>query len=321
MTEQDKNLPQQKGDQAWRSDQPQGHFFEPTYSGALSFLRRPYSRDFNGVDVAVSGIPYDGAVTYRPGCRLGPRAIRAASVQLAELDAVSLGYAITDTLGVVDAGDVVLIPHDPSTIFDAIYTHAKQIIATDTKMLSFGGDHFIAYPLLKAHAETYGPVALLQFDAHSDTWDSFGPLDHGTMFYEAVKDGLIDVEHSIQIGLRTHNDRDVGMKVITAPEVHKKGVEAVCDEMIARIGDRPCYVSFDIDVLDPAFAPGTGTPVSGGLASWQALELVRALVPLNLIAMDVVEVSPPYDHSEITALAAATVAHDWLAVLAQQKRG
>ena len=309
------------GDQAWRSHKADAHFFEPTYSGALSFLRRPYSRDFSDVDVAVTGVPFDGAVTYRPGARLGPRAIRAASVQLAELDVFPQGFAMSDYLSVVDAGDVVMNPHDPSTIFDTIYHHAKAIIDTDTKLLSFGGDHFVAYPLIKAHVDKYGPIALLQFDAHSDTWDSFGPLDHGTMFYEAVNEGLIDVAHSMQIGLRTHNDRDVGMKVITAPELHKRGVEAIAADITAHIGTRPCYVSFDIDVLDPAFAPGTGTPVSGGLATWQALELVRSLGGLDLIGMDLVEVSPPFDHSEVTALAAATIAHDWLAVLATQKKG
>ena len=322
MSDDKKNLmAPELGDQAWRSQKADAHFFEPTYSGALSFLRRPYSRDFSDVDVAVTGVPFDGAVTYRPGARLGPRAIRAASVQLAELDVFPQGFAMSDHLSVVDAGDVVMNPHDPSTIFDTIYHHAKTIIDTDTKLLSFGGDHFVAYPLIKAHVDKYGPIALLQFDAHSDTWDSFGPLDHGTMFYEAVNEGLIDVAHSMQIGLRTHNDRDVGMKVITAPEVHKIGVEAIAEEITAHIGTRPCYVSFDIDVLDPAFAPGTGTPVSGGLATWQALELVRSLGELDLIGMDLVEVSPPFDHSEVTALAAATIAHDWLAVLATQKKG
>ena len=322
MSDDKKNLmAPELGDQAWRSHKADAHFFEPTYSGALSFLRRPYSRDFSDVDVAVTGVPFDGAVTYRPGARLGPRAIRAASVQLAELEIFPQGFAMSDHLSVVDAGDVVMNPHDPSTVFDTIYNHAKAIIDTDTKLLSFGGDHFVAYPLIKAHVDKYGPIALLQFDAHSDTWDSFGPLDHGTMFYEAVNEGLIDVAHSMQIGLRTHNDRDVGMKVITAPEVHKRGVEAIAEDITAHIGTRPCYVSFDIDVLDPAFAPGTGTPVSGGLATWQALELVRSLGGLDLIGMDLVEVSPPFDHSEVTALAAATIAHDWLAVLATQKKG
>ena len=320
MTDKDKQPVTQLGDQAWRSDKADAHYFEPTYSGALSFLRRPYSRDFQSADVAILGVPYDGAVTYRPGCRLGPRAIRNASVQLAELDAFPFGFAISDYLSVVDGGDMVLNPHDPSTIFDSIYQQAKEVIAQGTKLLSLGGDHFVAYPLLKAHAEAYGPIALLQFDAHSDTWDSFGPLDHGTMFYEAVKEGLIDVEHSVQVGLRTHNDRDVGMQVITAPDIHKKGVEAVSAMIAERIGDKPCYMSFDIDVLDPAFAPGTGTPVSGGLASWQALELVRSLAGLNLIGMDLVEVSPPFDHAEVTSIAAATVAHDWLGVLAAQKK-
>ena len=320
MSDDKKSFPEMLSDQAWRNAKPDAHFFEPTYSGALSFLRRPYSSDFSTADVAVTGIPYDGAVTYRPGCRLGPRAIRAASVQLAELPSFPFGFVLAEHLNVIDAGDVGLNPHDPSTIFQDIYNHAKAIISTGTKMLSFGGDHYVAYPLIKAHAEAYGPIALLQFDAHSDTWDSLGPLDHGTMFYEAVKEGLIDVDASLQIGLRTSNDRDVGMKVITSPEVHQMGPQAVLDEITARIGDKPCYVSFDIDVLDPAFAPGTGTPVSGGLASWQALEMIRGLGGLNLIGMDLVEVSPPFDHAEMTAIAAATIAHDWLCVLADQKK-
>ena len=320
MSDDKNSFPEMLSDQAWRNAKADAHFFEPTYSGALSFLRKPYSRDFSTADVAVTGIPYDGAVTYRPGCRLGPRAIRAASVQLAELPSFPFGFVLADHLNVIDAGDVGLNPHDPSTIFQDIYNHAKSIIATGTKMLSFGGDHYVAYPLIKAHAEAYGPIALLQFDAHSDTWDSLGPLDHGTMFYEAVKEGLIDVDASLQIGLRTSNDRDVGMKVITSPEVHQMGPQAVLDEITARIGDKPCYVSFDIDVLDPAFAPGTGTPVSGGLASWQALEMIRGLGGLNLIGMDLVEVSPPFDHAEMTAIAAATIAHDWLCVLADQKK-
>ena len=158
---------------------------------------------------------------------------------------------------------------------------------------------------------------LMRIQIHGQLW----PADHGTMFYEAVKEGLIDVEHSVQVGLRTHNDRDVGMQVITAPDVHRKGVDEVVNMIQSRIGNKPCYVSFDIDVLDPAFAPGTGTPVSGGLATWQALELIRSLGTLNLIGMDLVEVSPPFDHAEITSLAAATVAHDWLGILAQQKKG
>ena len=304
------------GDQAWRREGVYGRHFEPTYGGATSFLRRPYSADLTAADIAVVGVPFDSAVTYRPGCRLGPRAIRAASVQLAELKAFPFGIDPFDTLAVVDHGDIVLNPHDPMTVETDIYHAAKQVIESQTKMLSLGGDHFIAYPLLKAHAEAYGPVALLQFDAHCDTWPAAGALDHGTMFLRAVEEGLIDVSRSVQVGLRTHNDLDVGIKAITAPEVHQRGIEDVCAEIQDHIGGARTYVSFDIDVLDPAFAPGTGTPVSGGLASWQALSLVRSLGGLDMVGFDLVEVSPPFDHAEITAIAAATIAHDWLAVMA-----
>ncbi|MBB25384.1 MAG: agmatinase [Geminicoccus sp.] len=307
-------------DQAWRKDALKGSAYELTYAGTLSYARRRYSRDLQGVDIAVSGIPFDSAVTNRPGCRLGPRAVRAASTQLAELNSFPFGFDPFDTLAVVDYGDCALNAHAPMTVPDDIAAHAREILATDTAMLTFGGDHFVAYPLIKAHAEKHGPVALLQFDAHCDTWESSGPLDHGTMFLSAVNEGLFDVDHSIQVGLRTHNDIDVGIEVLTAPWVHRYGVDATLEAIRKRVGDRPVYLSFDIDVLDPAFAPGTGTPVSGGLASWQALELIRGLGSLNMVAMDLVEVSPPYDHAEITALAAATVAYDWLCVMAQRRQ-
>lgn len=185
--------------------------------------------------------------------------------------------------------------------------------------LSLGGDHFIAYPLLKAQAEKHGPVALLQFDAHADTWDSIGPIDHGTMFKRAIDEGLIDADHSIQVGLRTHTDDDLGIEQIGAPECHRLGPEGVLERILKRVGSAKTYLSFDIDCLDPAFAPGTGTPVCGGLATWQALEIMRGMSPLNFVAMDLVEVSPPFDHAEITALAAASIAYDWLGVLAHQK--
>jgi agmatinase len=181
-----------------------------------------------------------------------------------------------------------------------------------------GGDHFVAYPLLRAHAKRHGPIALVQFDAHCDTWEDDGRrLDHGTMFARAAAEGIVDVSKSTQIGLRTHNDTDAGFEILTAPWVHRNGIDAALDVIRDRAGDAPVYVSFDVDGLDPAFAPGTGTPVAGGLASWQALELIRGMNGLNLIGLDVVEVAPAYDHAEITAIAAATVAHDWLCVLAE----
>ena len=308
------------GDHAFRADGPLGRPHEMTYGGALSFLRRKYTRDLTGVDVAVSGVPYDASVTNRPGCRFGPAAIRAASVQLAELKAFPFGFDLYEHLAIADYGDCFVDPHNPHTVPETIEAHAATILATDTKMLTFGGDHFVAYPLLKAHAAKHGPVALLQFDAHCDTWEDDGRrLDHGTMFARAVDEGIVDVAQSTQIGLRTYNDSDFGFEILTAPWLHRNGIDAALEIIRARAEDTPLYISFDIDGLDPAYAPGTGTPVPGGPASWQALELIRGLGGLNLIGMDVVEVSPPYDHAEITALAAATVAHDWLCLLAEAK--
>ncbi len=304
-------------DQAFRVDDLNQRWPEMTYGGALSFMRRKYTRELQGVDVVVSGIPYDCAVTFRPGCRLGPRAIRAGSVQLAELKSFPFGIDPFETLKVTDFGDCFLDPHHPETIPAAIEAHADHILASGAKMLSFGGDHFVAYPLLKAHAKKHGPIALIQFDAHCDTWEDDGiGLDHGSMFARALNDGIIDVARSTQIGLRTFNDSDMGFEILTSPWVHRNGMDAALDIIKQRASDAPVYISFDIDGLDPAFAPGTGTPVAGGLASWQALEFIRGLGDLNLIGMDVVEVAPAYDHAEITAIAAATIAHDWLCLLA-----
>ena len=306
-------------DQSWKNNNPEKRFFEPTYSGATSFLRCPYSVAFNEADIVVAGIPFDSATTYRPGCRLGPRAVRAASVQLAELPAFPFGFDPFSILKVIDSGDFFLNPHQPETIISDIYEQSSAIIGSGASLLSIGGDHFISYPLLKAHAEAFGPVSLLQFDAHCDTWQSMGEFDHGTMFLRAIKEGLINVESSIQVGLRTHNNIDVGIKQITSPQIHEKGVSDVLEQILSHLHGHRVYLSFDIDVLDPAFAPGTGTPVSGGLASWQVLEILRGLSSLNMIGFDLVEVSPPFDHAELTSIAAATIIHDWICVKALQK--
>ena len=306
-------------DQSWKNNNPEKRFFGPTYSGATSFLRCPYSVAFNEADIVVAGIPFDSATTYRPGCRLGPRAVRTASVQLAELPAFPFGFDPFSILKVIDSGDFFLNPHQPETIISDIYEQSSAIIGSGASLLSIGGDHFISYPLLKAHAEAFGPVSLLQFDAHCDTWQSMGEFDHGTMFLRAIKEGLINVESSIQVGLRTHNNIDVGIKQITSPQIHEKGVSDVLEQILSHLHGHRVYLSFDIDVLDPAFAPGTGTPVSGGLASWQVLEILRGLSSLNMIGFDLVEVSPPFDHAELTSIAAATIIHDWICVKALQK--
>ena len=312
-------IPELLSDQSWRNSDLDKRFFEPTYSGAMSLLRRPYSVAFDEADIVVAGIPFDNATTFRPGCRLGPRAVRAASVQLAELPSFPFGFDPFSILKVIDSGDFLLNPHNPETIISDIYKQAISIISSGASLLSIGGDHFVTYPLLKAHAEIYGPISLLQFDAHCDTWKSLGEFDHGTMFLRAIEEGLIDVESSIQVGIRTHNEFDVGIKQITSPQIHEIGLPAVVELILNHLKGKRVYLSFDIDVLDPAFAPGTGTPVSGGIASWQALSIIRSLEPLNMIGFDIVEVSPPFDHAEITSIAAATILHDWICVKALQK--
>lgn len=309
------------GDQAFRKTDLYGRWPEMTYGGALSFLRRKYSRDLTGADVAVSGIPFDNAVTYRSGARLGPRAVRAASVQLAELKAFPFGFDPFDTLAVVDYGDCFMDPHHPETVVETIEEHITTILNQDVFPLTFGGDHFITYPVLRAIAKKHGPVSLLHFDAHCDTWDDDGKrFDHGSMFLRAKNENLIDVTKSTQVGIRTYNDSDHGFDILTAPWVHRNGTQATIDAIKDRIGDNKVYLTFDIDCLDPAFAPGTGTPVPGGLTSTQALDIVRSLSELNLVGADVVEVNPAYDVGEITALSAATIAHDILCLLAK-KRG
>ena len=310
------------GDGAIRRPSLYGSSIENTYAGVLSFMRRNYSRDLKGVDVAVSGIPLDLATTFRSGARLGPAAVRAASVQLAELKPFPWGFDPFEDLAVIDYGDCWFDAHNPLTIKDSIIQHAREILASGAKMLTLGGDHYITYPLLVAHCERYGkPLSLIHFDAHCDTWADDNPdsLNHGTMFYKAVKEGLIDPERSVQVGLRTWNDDFMGIPRLDAPTVHEIGVAETVRRIQKIVGDHPTYLTFDIDCLDPAFAPGTGTPVPGGLSSAQALGIVRQLGQVNLIGMDVVEVSPPFDQSEITAIAAAHIACDLLCLLRNQK--
>jgi len=310
------------GDSALTRRSLHGYARENTFAGVLSFMRRRYTRELAGVDVAVSGIPLDLATTFRSGARLGPAAIRAASVQLNE-KLYPWGFGPCDALAVVDCGDCWLDVHRPDTIFDAIVAHARTILAAGATMLTLGGDHYITYPLLKAHAERHGaPLALIHFDAHCDTWadDQPGALNHGTMFYKAVRDGLVDPRASIQVGIRTWNDDLLGLTVIGADEVHERGPRAVADAIVAAVGERPAYLTFDIDCLDPAFAPGTGTPVPGGLSSAQAFAILRGLRPVHLVGMDVVEVAPAYDHAEITALAAAHIAAELLCLVGARRQ-
>lgn len=306
------------GDQAFRRENLFGTNSEPTYAGALSFMRRKYTRDLEGVDLAVTGVPLDLATTNRPGARFGPRAIRAASSVMAWMRPYGMSFDPFDRLAVVDCGDCLFDFGRPETVPQAIEDHAAAIIGAGPALLALGGDHFIAWPLLKAHARRHGaPLSLLHFDAHSDTWhDEDGRVDHGTMFWHAVREGLVDPARSVQVGIRTTNDDTLGFNILDAAWVHEHGVKAVAGEARRILGDRPVYVTFDIDCLDPAFAPGTGTPVCGGLSTYQAAAILRKLAGINVIGMDVVEVAPAYDVGEITALAGAAIAMELICLYA-----
>jgi agmatinase len=310
-------------DHAIRRDSLYGTTSEPTYGGVTSFMRRKYVTEFDGVDVAVLGVPFDTATTNRPGARFGPRAIRNASSIMAWEKPYGMAFDPFDKLAVADVGDCFFDFGKPESVPDAIEARAFEIIDAGPALLSLGGDHFITYPLLRAHARKHGaPLALLHFDAHSDTWaDENDRIDHGTMFYWAVKQGLVDPASSVQVGLRTENPDTMGFNIIDAPQVHDMGIDAVVAEIRHRLGERPVYVTFDIDCLDPSYAPGTGTPVCGGLTSHQAMSILRALQGIHIVGMDVVEVAPMFDVGEITSLAAAHIAMEMLYLYACRQSG
>jgi agmatinase len=310
------------GDSAFRRKNLKGTELEATYAGALSYMRRKYSRDLAGVDIAVTGIPFDQAVSNRPGTRFGPEAIRRASVEHAWGPYWPWMFDPFDTLAVVDYGDCFFDWGRKDLAPDAITAHALSVIEKGTGLVSLGGDHFVSYPLLKAHAKVHGPLALVHFDAHRDVEpDDGNRIDHGTMFNYAVRDGLIEPERSIQVGIRTtfHGERTFGFKILYSDQVHEMSPAEVAQEIAKTVGGGKAYLTFDIDCLDPAFAPGTGTPVPGGLSSHQALSIIRKLTDVDFVGMDLVEVSPPYDHAEITALAGATIVLDYLCLKAWQK--
>lgn len=307
-------------DSAITRPSPYGTLAEPTYSGITSFLRRPYRKDLRDTDVAVFGAPFDLATTNRPGARLGPRAIRSASASLAWCPPYRWGFDPLDRLSVVDFGDLYFDPGRPADIPQGLYEQVRDILSHDVLPLALGGDHFVSFPILRALSERHGPISLIHFDAHSDTWrDEDDRIDHGTMFFHAARLGYVDPSTSIQLGMRTFNEETHGFQVCDAEWLHAQGIDRALHAIHSRVGQRPCYVSFDIDFLDPAFAPGTGTPVCGGFSTHEALRMVRGLASLNVIGMDVVEVAPAYDHAEITALAAASIAHELLAVVASRR--
>lgn len=292
-------------------------------SNAFGFMRfplhfSPYDSDAQWV---ITGVPFDMATSGRAGSRHGPAAIRQVSANLAwEGKRWPWQFDLNDQLKVVDCGDLVFAFGDAQDMSDKLQAHIEKLLASGKRCLTFGGDHFVTLPLLRAHAKHFGAMALVHFDAHTDTYSNGSQFDHGTMFYHAPNEGLIDATHSIQIGIRTEYDKHNGFTVLDAAYVNDAPQEDIIAQIKSTVGELPVYLTFDIDCLDPAFAPGTGTPVVGGLTSDRALKLLRALQPLNIVGMDIVEVAPAYDQSQITALAAATIALDMLYIQASRKR-
>ena len=297
-------------DHAFTREDLKGPSFENVFAGAPSFLRRKYTKDLQGVDIAVTGLPFDQAVTNRPGTRLGPRAIREASL-LQPCDAhYDWGFDVLSEFAIADYGDMAFDYAMPSEVPNRIDAHVGGILEAGAACVVLGGDHSVTHGCLRAHARKHGPLSVIQFDAHTDTWadDDAARVDHGTFMYKAVKEGLVVPERSVQIGIRTDNPDPIGFHILDARQVHHEGPERIAERVHEIVGRMPCYLTFDIDALDPWFAPGTGTPVWGGLSSAQAAALLRGLAGLNVVGMDVVEVSPPFDPTGATAIAGASVA-------------
>ena len=296
----------------------------PRYAGIATFARLPRIEDVPNADIAVVGVPFDSGVSYRPGARFGPAHVREASRLLRPYNPVQ-DVEPFSTQQVVDAGDIAANPFNIDEAVAQIEAEATRLGAGGTRLLTIGGDHTIALPLLRAVTKVTGPVAVLHFDAHLDTWDTYfgAPVTHGTPFRRASEEGLIDLEASLHIGIRgplysrkdLTDDARLGFAVIAAHEVETEGVAGVVKRMLARLGNRPVYVSVDIDVLDPAHAPGTGTPEAGGLTSRELLAIIRALSAVRIVGADVVEVAPAYDHAQITAVAASHVAYEILSAM------
>lgn len=305
----------------------------PRYGGAPTFALLPRLDEAEAAGrppgIVVAGVPFDSGVSYRPGARFGPGHVRQSSRLLRPYNPAS-GTAPFAQAQVADAGDLVVNPFDLGAAIEAVQAGALALTAGGASLLALGGDHTVALPLLRAAVERAGrPVALLHLDAHLDTWDTYfgAAYTHGTPFRRAAEEGLLDAAALCHVGTRgplygardLEDDRGFGFGIITAADVYRHGADAVAARLAARIGDRPLYVSVDIDVLDPAHAPGTGTPEAGGLTSRELLEILRGLRGLDLVGADVVEVAPAYDHAELTGIAAAHVAYELITLMAQRR--
>ncbi len=298
----------------------------PRFAGPATFARLPRLEDVDVCDVAVLGVPFDSGVTYRPGARFGPHAVRNAT-RLLRAYHPALDVRPFAEQQVVDAGDVACNPFDIAEAIVQIEAGAARVLEASRHLLSIGGDHTIALPLLRAMHRRHGPVALVHFDAHLDTWDTYfgAAYTHGTPFRRAWEEGLLLEDRATHVGIRGPlfspddlvDDQRFGFDIVTSMDLDGTGAAAVAERIRARLAGAPAYVSIDIDVLDPAFAPGTGTPEAGGLSSRELLAILRGLVGTNIVGADIVEVSPPFDHAEMTTIAASHVAYELLALFAR----
>jgi agmatinase len=297
----------------------------PRYAGIATFARLPRIEDVDHADIAVVGVPFDSGVSYRPGARFGPAHVREASRLLRPYNPAQ-DVSPFAAQQVVDAGDIPVNPFDIDEAVGAIERAATALTEGGTRLVTIGGDHTIALPLLRSVAKRHGPVAVVHFDAHLDTWDTYfgAPVTHGTPFRRASEEGLIDRTASLHVGIRgplydredLRDDERLGFAIVSSVDIETEGVATAIDRMRRRIGDAPVYLSIDIDVLDPAHAPGTGTPEAGGLTSRELLRMVRALATLRIVGADVVEVAPAYDHAQITGIAASHVAYEIVSAMA-----
>ncbi|GAA5209407.1 agmatinase [Microbacterium kyungheense] len=302
----------------------------PRYAGIATFARLPRIEDVPRADIAVVGVPFDSGVSFRPGARFGPSHVRESSRLLRPYNPAQ-DVSPFAAVQVVDAGDIPANPFDITAAVTEIETAATALGDRVERIVTVGGDHTIALPLLRAVAKKHGPVAVLHFDAHLDTWDTYfgAPITHGTPFRRASEEGLIDLTASCHVGTRgplyskqdLDDDQTLGFSIVSSVDIEVDGIEAAIERVRRRIGDRPLYVSIDIDVLDPAHAPGTGTPEAGGMTSRELLRMLRALGDRNIVGADVVEVSPAYDHAQLTGIAASHVVYELVSLLAAQLRG
>ena len=301
----------------------------PRFAGHTTFARLPRREDVEDYQVAVVGVPFDSGVTYRPGARFGPSAIRQGSRLLRPYNP-ALDVSPFAGVQVVDAGDVAANPFDIDEAMRQVEAGVRELSADGRDVVVLGGDHTIALPVLRALKAQHGPIALVHFDAHLDTWDTYfdAPYTHGTPFRRAWEEGLLLEGHTMHVGVRGSlyspqdlvDDAGMGFSVVQARDMDRLGVDRVVDMVRERVGEAPVHVSIDIDVLDPGFAPGTGTPEAGGLTSRELLEIVRGFAGADVVGADVVEVSPAYDHAEITAIAAANLAYEYCSVFAWNRR-